>query len=319
MIFTVLSFFLTFVSNAQTKTVTEEVFDGCIEISNDSVRVVLDPNLGGRVLKYEINGKNILYIDPDELNRYVNNETIKAPSAGRFDIGPVRIIPKHPSLFKGKWEAEITGAYSACLISAYDTTLGVKLLRAFTLEEKGSKLTCTQTIKNLSDHPKRYCHWGRTFVTGGGISVVPLNSHSRFPRQYIAYGNNNEMYFYPENEAGLVVANDLFVMEKQSAYKKYVMDGDEGWMAYYSNDNTLFIKTFNVYPDKKYGEMTAATASVWFRNTSIVEIEPMGPWEWIKPGDELVFTEIWYLFDLQYNHSKDDLLKLLPSFLDNLQ
>ena len=78
------------------------------------------------------------------------------------------------------------------------------------------------------------------------------------------------------------------------------MDGEGGWMAYLSKNNLLFVKKFIVYPEKKYAEMTACTMSVWFNEDEIVEIEPMGPWEWIEPGKSTSFTEEWYLQVVDY-------------------
>jgi len=223
----------------------------------------------------------------------------KGPSAGRFDFGPIRVMPKHDNLWWGKRETEITGAYSAKKTSIVDSATGVQLIREFTLSAEGSKLICTQTIINKSNTNKRYCFWGRTFVNGGGKCFVPLSPNSRYPKQYISY-ENKKLLFEPEVEDNVSITDNIFVMNKFSKYKKYVMDGEGGWMAYLSKNNLLFVKKFIVYPEKKYAEMTACTMSVWFNEDEIVEIEPMGPWEWIEPGKSTSFTEEWYLQVVDY-------------------
>lgn len=224
----------------------------------------------------------------------------KGPSAGRFDFGPIRVMPKHDNLWWGRWEAEITGDYSAKMTSLVDSATGVQLVREFTLSKEGSKLVCTQTIINKSNTIKRYCFWGRTFVNGGGKCYVPLNPKSRYPKQYISYVKKLLLY-EPEREENLTITDNIFVMNKSSKYKKYVMDGEDEWMAYSSKDSLLFVKKFKVYPDKIYAEMTACTMSVWFSEDKIVEIEPMGPWEWINPGANSSFTEEWYLQEIDYD------------------
>jgi hypothetical protein len=78
------------------------------------------------------------------------------------------------------------------------------------------------------------------------------------------------------------------------------MDVSEGWMAYITTDDQLFVKKFNVYPERVYGEMTAANVCVWYNKNQMTEIEPMGPMETIRPGEEVSFTETWYLFDYKY-------------------
>jgi hypothetical protein len=292
--------------SAQSKFITENAFQNCIELSNASVRVVLEPNVGGRVLKYEINGNNILYVDSLQNGLSFSLEKLAHRiSAGRFDIGPYRITPEHYILWQGEWDAVITGSHSARFISQVDTATGVQLIRDFILDSLTSKFSCTQTIRNISSENKRYCFWSRTFVRGGGKTIVPLNPHSRFPMQYIAYGNNKDLLFKPEVESNLLITENQFVLSETAKYNKYEMDGEQGWMAYISTDSLLFFKQYKVFPDSVYGEMTGCTASVWFYKDEIVEIEPIGPWQWVSPGEEVSFTEHWYLFDIsEFKESK---------------
>ena len=63
-------------------------------------------------------------------------------------------------------------------------------MRTFELAEHSSDLTVSQTMRNAGDAPTlRVNHWGRTFVPGGGIALVPLpaDGYSRFPNKYCLY------------------------------------------------------------------------------------------------------------------------------------
>src|SRR4029077_17390342 len=73
-----------------------------------------------------------------------------------------------------------------------DENSGVQLIRDFELKAatdgRGSPwLSCKQTIVNVSNEVKEYCHWGRSFALGGGIGIVPLEGKSRFPSKYALY------------------------------------------------------------------------------------------------------------------------------------
>jgi hypothetical protein len=46
--------------------------------------------------------------------------------------------------------------------------------------------------------------------------------------------------------------------------------------------------------------MTGATVSIWYNSNGVCEIEPIGPWEWIKPGECISFIENWYLMEYEY-------------------
>jgi hypothetical protein len=281
--------------------VTEYGNRDCIELFNETTRVVLEPNLGGRVLIYALHGNNILWINPENEGKpYVPGEDYGHPGAGRIDIGPEKTAPQRPALWFGKWKGEITGPRTAVLTSQKDTSTGVQLVRTFTLDESGTHMSCTQTIKNLSRETVRHFFWARTFVEGGGISLTPLNPHSRYPKGYIIYGPGRVMDFGPAEEPNIRTREGILEIIGPPERAKFVMDCVEGWLAYVSLDNHLFIKKFPIYPDRVYGDMAGNTVSIWYYKDMVCEIEPMGPMEIIEPGGEASFTEHWYLFDYPY-------------------
>ena len=301
-----------------TRTVTERNYPNCIELSNDSVRVVLEPNLGGRVLAYELNGKNVLYVEDAQDGKIYEPGKYIHPSGGRSDIGPEKTIAPHPALFFGKWETRITGEREAEMISQKDTATGVQLIRKFKLAKTGSRLEFTQIIKNTGNSTKNYCHWSRTFVKGSGISLLPVNPQSRYPKKYIMYGPGNIMNFTPENEGSIRMREGIMEIVAPPVQPKIVTDSNEGWLAYITRDNQLFIKKYPVYPGRIYGEMAASTACVFYRDI-MCEIEPIGPMETIAAGKEVSFTENWYLYSYPYPSDKITDLKSILSRIHQLE
>ena len=165
------------------KQVTFYGYDDCIELSNDSVSVVLCPAAGGRVLEYSLDGVNVLYLPAgDEGWRYSPQSQRGPMNAGRFDIGPEKVVQRGKILWMGPWTGEITGDRSARLTSEFDVQSGARLIRDFELHESTSQLRCTQTIINESQKRVSLCHWSRTFAVGGGVAVVPRTSRGRFPK-----------------------------------------------------------------------------------------------------------------------------------------
>jgi hypothetical protein len=284
-----------------TAIVTEHGNDNCIELSNTTTRVVLEPNLGGRVLVYELQGNNILWINEEnEGKRWIPGRNYGHPSAGRFDIGPEATGKPRPALWWGEWTGRITGPRQAVLTSQADTSTGVQLVRTFTLAAEGSHLSCEQVIKNVSQETVHHYHWSRTFAEGGGISLTPLNPGSRYPKGYIIYGPGSVLDFYPAPEPNLRVREGILEILGPPTRPKFVMDCVEGWLAYISLDDQLFIKKFEIYPDRVYGDLAGNTASIWYYEDMICEIEPIGPLETIPPGGSASFTEHWYLFDYNF-------------------
>jgi hypothetical protein len=288
-----------------------------VELKRGNVRAVLCPQVGGRPLEFSIDGKNALYLDEQE-----GKATGRQPvvSAGRFDFGPELTTPPHPKLFAGEWTAEISGEYSARLISQRDENTGVQLIRDFELKAAtGDKaatggrglLSCRQTIVNVSNEVKEYCHWGRSFAVGGGICLIPLEGKSRFPSKYALY-----------EDGGLinVRAKDDNIRERDGFLEilgpprkpKLGFDSYAGWLAYLMPGDLLFVKRFATYPDRVYNEAAGLTISVWYPPGARVELEPIGPRERLEPGQAASFTEEWRLqtYPFPKNGEQIDLARL---------
>ncbi len=129
-------------------------------------------------------------------------------------------IPGHPALWKGKWTAEIIGPRAARMTSMKDTATGVQLVREYRLDEKSTRLTFTQTIRNVSAETKAYCHWSRTFTTGGGICLVPISPGSRFPRGFTIYRDGG-LVIRPEDHANYRIRDNFLVIDGEPPQSKF--------------------------------------------------------------------------------------------------
>lgn len=274
-------------------------YPGTVRLLGRRSQAVLCPEAGGRVLEFSSRDRQGLYLDPQERV----DDAGKGPpmTAGRFDIGPELTIAPHPTLWGGPWTAEITGPHSARMVSPHDAATGLQLIRDFTLAETdhAARLTCRQTMCNVSNEVCECCHWGRSFSPGGGICVIPLVGKSRFPSRYAMY----------EDSAIINVRNtDDQIRERDGCLEilspprkpKLGFDSQAGWLAYVRPDNTLFVKRFPTYPDRVYSEAAGLTLSVWYPTGPRIELEPIGPREQLRPGEVATFTEDWWLGEFPY-------------------
>lgn len=312
--------------NPAARVISESGYEGCIELSNATTRVVLEPNLGGRVLNYQLNGAEILYQNAAQHGAIWDGKTkIWHPSGGRFDIGPEYGGFSRDALWLGRWFAKLTGTHSAGLSSA---TLdgGLQLVREFTLAEDSSHLQCTQIFRNHGTEPIRTFHWSRTFVGGNGIALAPLPENGRFPRGYALGGPANLIDFQPAEEPNVRVRENILEIVGAPSKAKFIFDVDPGWLAYLSRNNLLFLKKFPTFPNRPYGEITANNASIWYSSKENfplfpfenfpVEIEPIGPLEVIEPGGERSFTEDWWIENFPFPKDLDVDLKTIRALID---
>lgn len=286
------------------KTVEYYGYNDCIELTNATTRVVLCPAAGGRILEYSAGGENILYLPPGnegwtwEPNGPRDSKQRRRASmdAGRFDIGPEKMVRRGSVLWMGRWDGKITGDRKATLTSQFDESSGVRLVREFELADSGTELSCTQTIINESDKSVSLCHWSRTFARGGGVAIVPRSEHSRFPHGYVMYDDANRLLFQPEDPA-IQFDDERVVIKSAPKFPKLGFDSHAGWMAYLAPGDQLFVKRFATYPGRAYNEFAGLTMSVWYPERDRVELEPIGPAETLAPRQRASFTEVWWLLN----------------------
>jgi enterochelin esterase-like enzyme len=282
-------------------------YDDCIRLRNDRVSVVLCPAAGGRVLEYSLEGKNVLYLPAGDEGWRMTPDAKRGPMhAGRFDIGPEKVVRRGNVLWMGPWRGEITGDRSARLTSEFDPQSGARLVRDFQLHETSSQLRCTQTIINQSEEPISLCHWSRTFAVGGGIAVVPRSPRGRFPNGYVMYEPDGLLKINP-NDPNIQVSEQAVIVSATPAHPKLGFDSHAGWLAYLAPTDQLFVKRFATYPDRAYNEFAALTISVWYPEGEMVELEPIGPAENLEPGERASFSEDWWLLPHKFPQHPDEL------------
>ncbi|MEM8913458.1 MAG: PQQ-dependent sugar dehydrogenase [Planctomycetota bacterium] len=306
-------------------------FRDCPVIENDHARVILCPQVGGRVMEYSLptqdgRRRNAMFVSDYDMGQAPPTDAHgkllpgwnRDVSAGRFDIGPELVTPKRPDLFKGHWTTERIDPLAVRMTSPHNTSVGVRLTREFRLDGQSSRLTCEQTITNLSDEPVTLCHWSRTLANGHGICLIPLDGFARFPNRYVRY-EDGSLNLRPEDPH--VQHRDGFIeITGPPAHPKLGFDTMSGWLAHQQRSGLLFIKQYPTFVDRPYLEAGGLTLSTWTPpGGETIEIEPIGPAETIAPGESASFTELWYLLDSEFPGDGQTLdLDALRSKVDQL-
>ncbi len=272
-------------------------FKACPVLSNQTVRVVLCPQYGGRVLEYALGGKNALFVSAVDLGTDKPDSGWKHdPSAGRFDIGPELMMPRRDTLFRGQWKTEWIDPLHVRLVSEPCPETGVRLERDFKLSLNSSLLTIEQRIFNVTTEAVRYCHWSRTLANGAGIVLIPLSEPGRFPNGYVRY-DDGALTLRP-TDPNVRIRDGFLEILGPPMSPKLGMDSMTGWLAHQQTSGLLFIKKFPTYPDRPYAEVAALTIATWTpASGETVELEPIGPTELIAPGASASFQEDWWLLE----------------------
>lgn len=268
-------------------------------IANARVRVAVDALHGGRVVEYSLDGRNALYDRDEGLGGvYPAENHYAGPLGGRFDLGPEETIPEHPALWNLGWEVERPSVRHLRLTSVDDAASGVRLVRDLELDERGTRVRCTQTMTNIGTETLRRAYWGRSLVPGGGIVVTALEGPSRFPQGWLACHGwpRFELSVKPRDPA--VAVADGFLCIRGTPRSKVGLDTVSGWMAYLRPDGLLFAKRFAAHPQRRYADIPGLTQAFYYGpDGRYVELEPLGPEEVLAPGASASFSEEWWLLE----------------------
>lgn len=290
---------LLFAENVPARVVKFLAYDEAIEMQKGDVRVVLCPQAGGRVLEFSLAGKQGLYLDEEKEATWTPGANGAAMTAGRFDYGPELVVTPHPQIWSGRWTAEITGSYEVRLTSPREEAAGMQVVRTFRLlgaEDDSAKLRCEQTLRNIGTETREVCHWGRSFSPGGGICLIPLGDRpSRFPSKYAMY--EDSAIINVRNVDEKIRERDGFLEILAPPRKpKLGFDTYAGRLAYVMPGDLMLVKRWAAEPNRVYNEAAGLTLSVWYPQGPRIELEPIGPREVLKAGEEATFAEEWQLF-----------------------
>jgi hypothetical protein len=277
-------------------------YPGCVELFNATTRAAIGYHVGGRVLSYRLGDREALYLNPEEAGWRNPDRKRKLVTAGRFDIGPEYLIPRRDILWSGRWHPKIIGPRAVSLTSQPDPATGVQLVREFRLADKSSHLSCRQIIRNISKETKHWCHWSRTFAQHGGVAIVPITPHSKYPNSYVMYEERGLINARPK-DPNIERVGDFLLVRDVPAFPKLGFDSMTGWFAYQMRNDLLFVKRYATDTNAVYSEVAGLTVSIWYppaEKVKAVELEPIGPRNVIPPGGKAEFTEHWSLLDNRY-------------------
>ena len=125
--------------------------------------------------------------------------------------------------------------------------------------------------------------------------MVPVTGFSRMPKKHVIYDDHLVINFAPKNDS-ITQREGFIIVDGPPEKPKLGFDSMSGWMAYLTRNDLMFVKRWQTFPNRVYGEMASLTLSIWYpAERPMCELEPIGPREILKPGERASFTEEWFL------------------------
>ncbi len=289
------------------KQITYNDFGNCIEISNETVKVIVTVDFGPRIINYSfLNGENILFENPDRsFNESASKEKYGSPwyiyGGHRMWTSPERFDRcYYPDNEKVDYEILPNGVH---FIQRYHKVCEIQCEFTVTMADACSDVKIEHKLTNHSKNDLDAAIWGITALSSGGMEIVPQ------PTTDTVFDPNRKIVFWSyvkiADERAKWGERYLALSQKDSDRNYKIGINAEHNFAMYLNHGDLFVKKFDLvkggtYPD---GGVSFET----YTNKMFLEMESLGEYKTLKQGESSFHSEYWSLHkcDVQKEFDED--------------
>ncbi len=298
-------------------TVSRGTFRGwnACTLDNGIVRLVAVPDIGGRVMAYDLGPYPFFFVDPTLTGQLFSPEEHQGdgslaawknyggdkswPSPQGWDSDDQWHGPPDPVLDSGRYTLDDLRADGNMAVvqmtSPPDPRTGVQITRRLALHQGSSRVQLDITFKNIKDRPIRWSIWdvaqlraerrqpdGSLTHEPGCIVTTPVNPGSVFPRGFnVMFGADDNPQWQVDPQTGLFAAPYLWQIGKVG------LDSIAGWIAFSNTAQGYnFAERLSYVPGAPYPD-GGASVEVW-----TVGAGQVGNLDYAGSGIYLMETEV---------------------------
>ncbi|AQQ67140.1 hypothetical protein Mag101_05390 [Microbulbifer agarilyticus] len=248
--------------------------DAPIRLSNDTLKLTLDPNHGGRITELWYGERDLLAIPQPGANNFgstfwLSPQTLwNWPPIPEHDNAPYSVITQSID------SATVTSAFGA----------GAQIHKTVSLG--GDNTASVHYRINAEKAFPEIAAWEITRVPNQGLAFAPVNRDSvKTVRGQVAYKLNSETLWLPMVTGAPLVEG------------KVIANGSEGWLAY-ALDGLLYLK---VYPKVALREMATGEGDIELYLSGerpYLELEVQSAARSLQPGETLDWSVEWLVTEI---------------------
>jgi hypothetical protein len=287
-----------------------------IHMNNGIVQLVAVPDIGGRVMAFNLEDYSFFYVDPSMAGKlFTPQEYSKdgAPHPGKnYGGNRTRPAPQgwddesqwhdrlDPVLDGGRYHLVVGKAMENAatieMTSAPEPLTGMRIKRRVSMSSGSSRVRLDLSFTNTSSLPRRWSiaditqlraerSFGRGAKTAESECAItaPLNPHSRFPGGYrVILGSTDNPQWNIDAERQLLIARYRAEVGKVS------VDALGDWVAFHNGaQNTSFVVNYPSFPDGEYPDQGASlefSTAGRLKATSVNEDDEQRGGYWMEAG-----------------------------------
>jgi hypothetical protein len=304
------------------------------ELFNDWIRLIIVPQLGGRVMQVQFGGHDYLFVNPRYKGQYI--PPAEAAKIGRWiNYGGDKLWPlpegrgdaEHwpgpvsDALDDGEYSFRVVSEKPACTVrleGPADSATSLQFSREITVSGSSPEISFHAEMKNASNHPIR---WSVQSVTQ--YNTADLQDKTRYNHDFWAFARTNPHSAFVDGylvRAGLAddpsfsVKDGLFTLHWLYLENEVWLDSDAGWVAIVDDTSQFgMIEKFRYAENADY---PGRASVIFYKNGAALELDEIGmprlrssdpqrapyymeaelnsPMIRLEPGASYVFDTWWY-------------------------
>lgn len=268
-------------------------WENCYRLANDSIELIVTTDVGPRIVRWGfIGGDNLMTEVPDDKGQtggtkfrfYGGHRLWHAPE------DPVRTY--YPDNQPVPFELLENGIH---LTQAVEPTTGIQKELEIRLAPDKARVEIIHRLRNAGMWNVRLAVWALTACAAGGTAILPMPPRGLHTEQLLPT-NTLTLWAYTDMSDPRWTWGKKYILLKQDetrpAPQKLGALLPDGWLAYAFKD-TLFIKKIPYVANATYPDFGCSAET--FTNDEMLELESVGPYTELAPGEVATHREEWRL------------------------
>lgn len=270
-------------------------------LSNGTVELVVLADVGPRVVRYAFAGGENQFHEFEDQAGSRGGAEFRLYGGHRLWVWPEIERTYFPDNFPVEVNIDVAGATFLAPIEANFPGTSLQKSILVQLDEQGSHVRLTHSITNCSSAPTQLAPWTPTVMRPGGRAILPFLPRAAMDKDHFQSISPLTLWSFTDfTDSRWILGQDfLQLVQQENPTGRFPeqMTGlfnPEGWGAYVRS-GCLFLKRAKVVPRAQYPDFGCNFEL--FTNSEFLELESLGPFVALQPGEKVTHTEDWWLFD----------------------
>jgi hypothetical protein len=282
-------------SNPTFEKIEYKGWKNCFKLSNGLIELVLTGDVGPRVIRFGFPGQDNEFWEDTPALGLTGGDEWRIYGGHRLWHAPEE---KPRTYYPDNGPVEISESGGVVTVTQpTEPTTGIQKQMIFTMAADAARVAVEHRLINRGAWPIDLAPWAISPMAPGGVGVVPLPERGLHADNLQPTGGL-ALWAYTDFADPRWTWGTTYALLRQDASAKSPQKVGSrcaaDWLAYARNDH-LFINRFIPVPDGDYPDFGCRVEV--YTDANMLEIESLAPYQKAQPGEAIIHTETWLLFD----------------------